>query len=253
MQYREEFGVVAMINPLKLSFICIFLFPLSAQATTLFSDNFNSYGSDSQSASASFQAGVTHGTSGWYGARFQNGYGAAINDLRIGCPLCFEFGDVQHAILQDDVGLLLNINTTGYSEVALSFDWRTALTVQGDAFFAGYYEGDLSSEFGSSNIAQFNSLHGPAWFFTDWTQIAAGRVGGGGASVVDYYLPVGVESLWLAFWFNDSRLGAGIECAFGYLDDVHIRGNVVPEPATALLFGIGALGAGMLRRRRFSN
>lgn len=233
-------------------FCCLFCFSLivnnSAFAVTLFEENFNSYAD-----TAAFDAGITNGTSGWHGGQFQAGVRPTLSNIGVvsGGPLVFGSGKV--GWFADDAGILVELNTVGFDQVFLSFQWRTVNTNYGDAFKAGYYNGDIDGDFGANNVAPLYALHGPFWFNNSWTTIASGLVGGNGNWVTNYILPGGVEHLWLAFWFNDARLSGGWDCAYGVVDNITVtgNGNPIPEPATLLLFGSGMLGAlGVSSRKR---
>lgn len=217
------------------SLIVLFGVVNSANAVTLFDDDFASYGSG-----ANFRSSITNGTSGWSAGRFQSGDGATIDEI----GLFSSGGGTLFAGFEDDAGILFHINTVGLTDVNLSFDWRTFDTDSGDSFEAGYYAGDISGDFNAQHVADFQGLHGSSWYSNFWTSIASGR--SGSFINVNYLLPSGVSDLWVAFWLNN---GDG---DIGLLDNVLVtangNGNEIPEPATILLFSAGLIGAARFRR-----
>ncbi len=205
-------------------------------AVTLFQDNFNSYAN-----SAAFHQAILNGSSGWEAVRFQApADGSILSD--IGVSNLIPFGQGQFAVFADNAGIMFQVSTEGLTEAMLSFDWRTVAADYTDYFAAGYFVGDLPTD--SDHTTSFVA-NGNPWWHTDWTSIVYSR-STASRSIVDYLLPVGEASLWIAFWYNDrscDRIGVGL------LDNVRVTGSEVPEPATAMLLG-SALVAFRLRRRR---
>ncbi len=211
------------------------IFLRSAVATNLFEDNFDSYAN-----SAAFRAGILNGTSGWEAVRFQSGSSNnIISDVGIGHHLLF--GEGNYGTVTDDTGIMFQINTVDIENPLLSFDWRTVGLHDEDNLRVGYYLGDLPVD--SDHVTNFQN-RGHSWFQTDWTKIVYAR--SHGSSILDYLLPTGAPSLWIAFWFDNSghRYGAGI------LDNVRVTGNEIPEPATMLLLGSALIGINLRRRNK---
>lgn len=233
--------------------ILVFLFSLCTQnatAVTLFEDNFDSY-----SGNSDFRNGISNGTNGWYAGQFQPGVSPTLSNVGVEGAGGLVFGSGNVAWFLDDAGILLDISTVGYDQAYLSFQWRTVGASLGEAFYAGYYTGDLSSDFAANNTAPFYAFHGNQWFNNAWNIIDSGTALWGGETVTNYVLPGNVEHLWLAFWFNNHYIG-GWDCDYGVLDNVSIHANggaPIPEPATMFLFGSGLIGAlGISRRKSHS-
>jgi hypothetical protein len=149
---------------------------------------------------------------------------------------------------EDQAGLLFSIDTTGLTDVILSFDWRTFAAPAGDQSVVGYYVGNLP--IGDPALAR--SEHGgcdeeaceipsvdPALFtellrvdvHTDFTHH-------------EFALPAGVGTIWIAFWHD------GGENDYTKLDNVMVTANQIPEPSAALLLLGGIAGLAAFGRKR---
>ncbi len=219
-----------------------------AGAVTLFEDDFDSY-----QGSIDFRNGITSGTSDWYAGQFQPNIRPTLANVGVMGSAGLVFGSGNVAWFLDDAGILINVNTVGYDEALLSFQWRTIGASVGESFYAGYYAGNLDQDFGPNNVAPFYWSHGNQWFTNQWNIIDRGTALWGGRSVMNYALPGNVESLWLAFWFDNNYIG-GWDCDYAVLDNVSVRAGrdqPVPEPATLALLSFGLVGAAVRQRRVF--
>lgn len=160
--------------------------------------------------------------------------------------------------VEDKAGLLFHINTEGYENVKLSFNYRTfKATSSADRIVAGFFTGDLNfgtcsgngeagcyrdfyaSDFGSSATQTKN------WWNSQWTEVVSDR-GNTWKSISDVVLPGNTPSVWVAFWMK------GSEGHYGKFDNVKVTADLtpVPLPSALYLFGAGILGlTGVMRRR----
>ena len=88
---------------------------------------------------------VTGADNNWYAGVFEhddNGY----VDTDVGVQEIGGNGNNTHVgMVKDDSGLLIKLDTTGLTNVKLSFDWRTFKANNPDRFVAGYFVGDLTA------------------------------------------------------------------------------------------------------------
>ncbi|MGE0695892.1 MAG: PEP-CTERM sorting domain-containing protein [Pirellulales bacterium] len=225
---------------------CVGLCP-QAGANTLFWEDFNGIKSypSTDSHGDEVNNGLPTQAKGadefWYGGRFQAADGGSIDsDLATqrygGGPNKTPVGRVE-----DEAGLLFKISTLDCETVSLSFDWRTLWTQSGDRLRVGYFIGQL--DFGSGRYLDFNTLFGSTWFGTNWTQLLAGNNSSFQHQV--YALPPGQASVWVAFWLDG---GEGNQAK---IDNIHVEcTEVVPEPSSLLLAGVGAASVALAIRRR---
>ena len=138
--------------------------------------------------------------------------------------------------VEDEAGIVFEINTVGYSGVTLEFDWRTFQVSGVDRLRAGYYVGDIPA-FASSDY--FDALL-TAYAWPAWTPLLSGK--GDTFHHESFSLPSGKPSLWVVFWLDNG------EGDFGKVDNVNVTASAVPEPSLLPLLAVaGAAGA---RRRR---
>lgn len=233
-----------------------------AGAATLFAENFEGYTSfPHQIPSGDYvNAGIpkiSEGAQGvWYGARFERPDNGTINsDLAVQ-----KFGggsnNTHTGRVEDDAGMLFRVNTVGYANVTLRFDWRTFRAETTDRFVVGYYVGSLNFgacsgngeagcfrdfynvDFGGNQNAAVN------WWNTQWTQILRANASGSWQSVTNVALPSGKQDVWIAFWLDNG------ECDYGKFDNIRVEASPVPVPAAVWLFSSGLAGIGVLVRRR---
>lgn len=191
----------------------------------------------------------------WYGARFelpQNGqiyqdvgvqkFGGAGNNSPVG-------------LIEDDAGLMLRVDTTGYKDIVIDFDWRTFSATSRDKFVFGYYTGSLSSEAPASaydpkarTFDLRNSVHGGQNGIWNWNPQNQGNTGNwmellrGNARNTfkheSFNLDSGVDNseVWLAFWLDNG------EHDFGKFDNLVVTGTPVPLPAGLMLMFSGLMG-----------
>jgi hypothetical protein len=181
----------------------------------------------------------------WFGARFE-APDSACADGTVRCDLAVQkFGGATNLTpvgrFADDAGLLFSVDTTGFADVMLSFDWRTFLGDSGDHLVAGYFVGDIPlSEFGSDRTADFTS--GPyAW--VNWVELIF-QGSHNNFTHHEFALPGGVGTIWIALWLDNGNHD------YGKVDNVHVKGTGVPEPTAALLLGLAGLAAFGRRRAR---
>ena len=210
----------------------------------LFSETFNGYTSfPSQIPSGDYvNTGLPQISEGanafWYGARFQSGSGTIDSDLAVQ-KVGGSGNNTPVGRFEDDAGIVLRINTTGYENVNLTFDWRTFLAETTDRFTVGYHVGDnLGFDTGAN---RYRDLTG-TWS-TSWTQLLS-------ASANNYFttqsfaLPDNVGPVYVAFWMNNG------EGDYGKLDNVVITGTLlIPEPSTGSLMLLAGVVWLMGRRR----
>lgn len=206
----------------------------------------------------------------WVGARFEQPNGGAIHQ-DVGAQ---KFGggtnNTKVGLVEDDAGLMFELNTTGFSNISLSFDWRT-FSVTNDRFVAGYFVGDLNSivppgridstndtmdlrnashggQDGIWNWDPINNQNGsPSGNTGDWVEILRGKDSSWHSE--NFVIPAlaNQQSVWIAFWLDNG------ENDFGKFDNVVVMGDaVVPVPAAFWLFGSGLLGLVAVARRRQS-
>jgi hypothetical protein len=185
----------------------------------------------------------------WFGARFEKP-DSACSDGTVRCDLAVQrFGGWDNwsrvGRFADDAGLLFSVDTTGFAQVLLSFEWRTFLADSGDNLVAGFFVGDIPlSVFGADRTADL--LTGPyAW--SNWVQLVSE---GSHNRFTDhsFALPANVGTVWVALWLDNGNHD------YGKVDDVKVVGKgmappPVPEPSLLALFGLAG-GAIALRERR---
>jgi hypothetical protein len=149
---------------------------------------------------------------------------------------------------EDQAGLLFSIDTTGLTDVVLSFDWRTFAAPAGDQSVVGYFVGDL--QLGGAEPLR-NGEHpecdeaceipsvDPALF----TELLRVDVHSDFTSH-EFALPSDVGTIWIAFWHD------GGENDYTKLDNVMVTANPIPEPSAALLLLGGVAGLAAFGRKR---
>lgn len=226
-------------------------------------------GSDPRVAGVPMTNGSTDGesdTSGnadnnWYGARFEQGdsepiwsdvgaqqFGGGSNNSKVGT-------------VEDDAGILIGINTTGLSNITLSFDWRTFSVTSGDRLVVGYFVGNLATIAASRYTASTrtfdlrNSVHGGVNGVWNWNPIAEGGNTGNWVELMRDISPssgdpwssetfnltgAGNGTAWIAFWMDNG------EGDYGKVDNIVVMGTatVIPLPAAVWLLAsaLGLLG-----------
>lgn len=240
----------------------------SAQAVTLFSENFEGYTSfptydpflDPVNAGI---AKLSEGASEvWYGARFENPDNGQINDdlavQKYGGPLTTN--NTHTGRVEDDAGMLFKIDTTGKNNVTLSFDWRTFLAGKKDRFVVGYHVGSIAGFgacTGEGELGCFADLTTSLPFYTNqndlnptltgnWTQLLrASRH----SNWTNQSYTLGNDAnnqseVWIAFWMDNG------EGDYAKFDNVLV--TAVPEAETyaMLLAGLGLVGFAARRKLR---
>jgi hypothetical protein len=196
----------------------------------------------------------------WYGGRFETPDSGSIDsDLAVQ-----QYGGGSNPThtgrFEDDAGLLLRLDTTGMSNIQLSFDWRTFLVGTSDRLVVGYHVGSIS-QFGTctgqGESGCFADLRTALPFYTNqndlnptptgnWTQLLRASYSNAWTSQ-SYTLAPTVENqseVWLAFWLDNG------EGDYGKIDNVMVTATVVPVPAAVWLFGSGLLGLAAFARRK---
>lgn len=237
---------------------------IQVQAATFFSENFEGYTSfPNQIPSGDYvNAGIPKLSEGaskvWYGGRFESASGTINSDLAVQ-----QYGGGSNMThtgrFEDDTGLLLKLNTTGYDNVTLSFDWRTFLAGTSDRLVVGYHVGSIS-QFGSCTGAGesgcYADLLSPFPWYTsqtgttltgNWTQLLRASASNSWNSQ-SYTLATAADNqseVWIAFWLDNG------EGDYGKIDNVMVTATPVPVPTAVWLFGSGLLGLiGIARRKK---
>jgi hypothetical protein len=218
----------------------------ASRAQALFDETFDGYTSfPNQNPHADWvNPGIPEISEGadefWYGVRFLAPDDGTINqDLAVQ-----EFGGSGNSTpvgrMEDNAGLVLRVDTTGYENVNLAFIWRTFLAESGDRLRVGYYVGDdLGFDTGAN---RFLDLTG-AW--SSWTQLMSASASSSFQSE-SFALPDNAGPVYVAFWLKNG------EGDFGKVDNVLITGTLlIPEPSVvSLLLGGGAAFLAARHRRR---
>lgn len=200
----------------------------------------------------------------WYGARFEqpnNGaiwqdvgaqkYGGGSNPSKTG-------------VVEDDAGLIIRIDTTGFTDISIDFDWRTFSAGSGDKFVFGYYIGDLMADVpgsqydaASRSFNLQNLAHDPgngadgAWNWDpqnsgnagDWIELMRASANNTWGSKSFDLTGADNNEVWIAFWLDNG------ENDYGKFDNILVTGTAVPVPAAAWLFGSAFALLGWRARR----
>jgi hypothetical protein len=206
----------------------------------------------------------------WTGVRFEHPDNGAIHK-DVGVQKYGGGSNWTHTgAVKDDAGLMFTIDTTGFENISLSFDWRTFYDgsyYEPDELVVGYFVGDVTAGLPSSQINGWkntldlrNSAHGGVDGAWNWSNTTGGHNGdwieifrdgpNNNWSTENILLGIdaaGTSSISIAFWADADNL------ATGKFDNVMVSGDrvsAVPVPAAAWLFGSGLLGLVGLARHR---
>lgn len=237
----------------------------SAPAATLFSENFEGYTSFPNQIPSGDQvnAGIPMLSEGaseaWYGARFETPDSTASINSDLAIQRYGGGSNMTHTgRFEDDAGLLFKLNTTGYDNITLSFNWRTFLADTSDRLVVGYHVGAIS-QFGACNgngeLGCFADLRTALPWYTsqtgttptgNWTQLLRATSSNTWTNQSYTLSPAAnnQSEVWVAFWLDNG------EGDYGKIDNVMVTATPVPVPAAMWLFGSGLAGFGVFARRR---
>lgn len=185
--------------------------------------------SDFEQETDTFSFRDAYGTE-WYWGRFEPFHdgGTLKNDTHIVVDpvrpdnICL--------ILEDEAGVLIQVDTRGYQKVELWFDWYTLhiratslsrtepskiLDPSGvsaadtkDRFVGAYRVGELDL-FDDGGTADFVEIFGgrdavQSWWEKEWTEFIR-EASDHWLSAGPIQIPAGVSSLWIAFWIDDGE------------------------------------------------
>jgi hypothetical protein len=226
----------------------------AASAVTIFHETFDGYTEfpDEVPDNDEVNLGVPLVSEGadenWFAARF----GAPETDFD--CDLAVqESGGSGNKTpvgrFEDQAGLLFAIDTTGLTDVVLSFDWRTFAAPAGDQSVVGYFIGDLQL---GNDPALAGAEHGGCaeeaceipsvdpGLFTELLRVDVHS----DFTHHEFALPSDVGIVWIAFWHD------GGENDYTKLDNVLVTANAIPEPSATLLLVAGTAGLVAFGRKR---
>jgi hypothetical protein len=231
-----------------------------AEATTIFEETFDGYTlfPDEVPDNDEVNLGVPLVSEGadenWFAARF------GAPETSLDCDLAVqEHGGSGNKTpvgrFEDQAGLLFSVDTTGLTDVLLSFDWRTFAAPAGDQSVVGYFVG--ASPFGNlpplsgtdtERDREGCSKHGEpcdlptvdAALFTELLRVDVHS----DFTHNEFALPSNVGVVWIAFWHD------GGENDYTKLDNVRVTANPIPEPSAALLLMLGTAGLALAGRKR---
>jgi hypothetical protein len=228
-------------------------FGQAAGAITIFDETFDGYTEfpDEVPDNDEVNLGVpliSEGASeNWFAARF----GAPETDFDCDLAVQEHGGSGNNTPVgrfEDQAGLLFAIDTTGLSDVVLSFDWRTFAAPAGDQSVAGFFVGNLPlgnqpglagadhGDCSDGDCADLPTLD-PA-LFTELLRVDVHS----NFTHHEFALPSNAGVVWVAFWHD------GGENDYTKLDNVRV--TAVPEPASALLLLTGMAGLAAFGRKR---
>lgn len=177
----------------------------------------------------------------WYWGRFEPfQYGGTLTkDIHIVADPA-PFGNIC-LLLEDEVGVLFQVDTRGYDTVELRFDWYTlhtlsygnTLTIEEmassgvsvvdtkDRFVCGYYVGELDF-FNDQGAADFVEICGGedavrSWWEDEWIECIR-DASADWVSTGPVKIPGGESSVWIAFWMDDG------ETHFAAIDNIEVLG-----------------------------
>lgn len=231
-----------------------------AEATTIFEETFDGYTlfPDEVPDNDEVNLGVPLISEGadenWFAARF------GAPETSLDCDLAVqEHGgsgnNTPVGRFEDQAGLLFSVDTTGLTDVLLSFDWRTFAAPAGDQSVVGYFVG--ASPFGnlpplsgtdterdregcpSHDEACSNLPTVDAALFTELLRVDVHS----DFTHNEFALPSNVGVVWVAFWHD------GGENDYTKLDNVRVTANAIPEPSAALLLLLGMTGLAVAGRK----
>ncbi len=229
----------------------------SAMATEvlLFSESFDNVtegftGSDPRRfgipTSASFDSDEN-----WYGARFEQAEGGSIAD-DVGVQGFGGGGNAtQTGMIEDDAGLMFRIDASMYTNILLSFDWRTFSVGSQDRLRVGYFVGDITAGnagFDDRQIDLRDESQGGSDGDFNWTQgwielASFSPSNSFDTEMFELTAAAGAAEVWIAFWLD------GDEGDFGKIDNIFVSAAPVPVPAAVWLFGSALLGLFGARRK----
>lgn len=209
----------------------------------LFNETFNGYTSFPNAIPAGdpINIGIPEISEGasefWYAARFETGAEAMVADLGVQ-----KWGSGRNETpvgrFEDDGGLIFRIDTTGYSQIVLEFDWRTFAAASDGRFTVGYHVGD------NLGIDKTTNRTTTQQDWSQWVELLR-RTPLDNFEHKSFNLPGNVGPIWVAFWMDDE------EGRYGKIDNVKVTAGqtlVIPEPASAAILLLSMLSLARLRR-----
>lgn len=238
----------------------------AAQATTvtLFNEDFQGYTSFPHQAPRgdTINAGIPKISEGaseiWYGARFEQPDNGTINQDLAVQKYGGGLNQTHTGRFEDDAGLLFKLDTTGLTDVNLSFDWRTFLAGTTDRLVVGYHVGSIP-DFGTctgngetgcfadlrTSFPWYTSQTGTPVLSGNWNELMRStKDNSWSPESFNLSLADNQSEVWVAFWMDNG------EGDYAKIDNVLVTATVVPLPAAVWLFGSGLLGLIGISRRK---
>jgi len=188
----------------------------------------------------------------WYGARFEAADDGTV-PFDVGVQAYGGGGNnSQTGLVEDDAGLLFQVDASLYTNVILKLDWRTFSAGAGDRLRIGYFVGDITAGNAGFDADRSIDLRDASQGGSDgdfnwgagWTELASfGPNNTFTEAMFDLTDAAGESSVWIAVWLD------GGEGDYGKIDNIMVFAEQVPVPAAVWLFASAFAGLVGFRRR----